>query len=131
MHTAVWTGDDMIVFGGFDGTVEVADGSAWDGAAWTPLPANPELAARYRHTATWLADAAVMVVFGGSTAANLGADDGSVYDPTSGWTKAVVTAIEGRFEHTAVSTGTRVIVWGGLNAASTALASGGIYDPAK
>lgn len=60
-HTAVWTGSDMIVWGGnFFG-----DGARYSlGAnAWTALPATDAPSARYLHSAVWTGTE--MIVWGG------------------------------------------------------------------
>jgi hypothetical protein len=41
------------------------------------------------------------------------------------------SAPAGRYEHTAVWTGSKMIVWGGVTAASTETDTGGVYDPSS
>ncbi len=57
---------------------------------------------------------------------------GGVYDPaTDTWTTTTAAgAPEGRWFHSAVSTGSKMIVWGGWRTNGDVLDSGGIYDPA-
>jgi hypothetical protein len=67
-HTLVWTGEEMIVWGGFDGASYLSTGARYDPAAdaWTPTtsttPAVP--AARQDHSAVWMGTE--MIVWAGS-----------------------------------------------------------------
>jgi len=65
-HTAVWTGSDMIVWGGY----HTSNGYSGDGACynptsntWTALTASGAPSPRYNHTAIWTGTE--MVVWGG------------------------------------------------------------------
>src|SRR5207245_2894679 len=58
--TAVWSGDEMIIWGGFtnDSTgrrIALRDGAAYSPAAqtWRSLPTNTLYPARFLHTAVW------------------------------------------------------------------------------
>jgi len=128
-HTAVWTGAEMIVWGGrfpVSG-VGLATGAAYDPLtdSWraTALPGAP--AARYLHTAVWTGSE--MIVWGGNPGAFA---TGGRYDPVADtWTPTTIQgAPTGRSYHTAAWTGTEMIVWGGLGT-PTGLATGGLYDP--
>lgn len=131
-HTAVWTGDKMIIWGGgldkSGGTVTWNDGAIYDPAAntWTPLPAAP-VVRRMNHTAVWTGTE--MIIWGGQT--NNGTallNDGARYNPASNaWTVLAASPLGARVNHTAVWTGTNMIVWGGHN--SVASNDGASYDP--
>jgi N-acetylneuraminic acid mutarotase len=125
-HTAVWTGTEMIVWGGtvIDPT---NTGARYNPSTdtWTPTAVSASVSAVADHTAVWTGSK--MVVWGGQ--AIVGPIIGGVYDPvTNTWTTvSTVNAPRDRYLHTAVWTGSRMIVWGGVSAESNA---GGIYDPA-
>jgi hypothetical protein len=121
---AVWTGSQMIVWGGYDGTAAVQSGGRYDVATdtWAPTSigaGTPE--ARDYFRVAWTG--AEMIVWGGS-----GSDyfnNGGRYDPWDDtWTATSTTAApQPRRFHTAVWTGNQMIVWGG----EPYTASGGIY----
>jgi N-acetylneuraminic acid mutarotase len=126
--TAVWTGREMIVWGGQAAGTAVATGARYDPQSdtWTALPAASAPTARFDHTAVWTGRE--MIVWGGwdgTTSANTGAR----YNPvTNAWTALTTTAAPAaRREHSAVWTGREMIVWGGSD--GTALNTGGKYDP--
>lgn len=88
-HGAVWTGRQMIVWGGSDEITGdnlpglLQDGASYDPAsnAWTPLPPSP-LAARYGQVAVWTGEE--LIVWGGCCKSVFGADgfrDGAAYRP--------------------------------------------------
>ena len=65
-HTAVWTGSEMIVWGGWDRYVGCFnDGGRYNPTAnsWTAVSSPGAPAARYLHTAVWTGSE--MIVFGG------------------------------------------------------------------
>jgi len=144
LHTAVWTGAEMIVWGGWDGTgVAYNNGGRFDPAtdSWTfsslTNGAGSDVpSARFRHTAVWTGTK--MIVWGGRDVAGAAFNNGGLYDPaTDTWSVSTLTAATGanvpsaRQLHTAVWSGTHMIVWGGTpDTASHALNSGGSYDPA-
>jgi putative metal-binding protein/HYR domain-containing protein len=130
LHTAVWAGDRMIVWGGSDGSPAgpLATGARYDpqSDAWTPVSASNAPAGRYDHTATWTGNE--MLVWGGLGIGSL--QSGARYDPGRDlWSPMTVTnAPAARFDHTAVWTGRLLLVWGGVGEGAI-LESGGRYDP--
>jgi N-acetylneuraminic acid mutarotase len=133
--SAVWTGKEMIVWGGAGDRRALGDGASYDPAAqrWTPLPSSP-LIARRAHTAVWTGDR--MLVFGGQGAREgcrraCALDDGAAYEPASGtWSPIPVAPIAARFGHTAVFVRGRMVVWGGAAEGGAALGDGASYDVA-
>ena len=131
-HTAVWTGTEMIIWGGYDGGY-LNDGGRYNPTlnSWTPLPvvAGATPAPRLNHTAVWTGSA--MLVWGGAGGTNL-FNDGGLYDPAQNlWTSVgggVLNAPKARLFHTAVWTGNAMIVWGGSGAGGL-LNDGGVYNP--
>ena len=81
-HTAVWTGSEMIVFGGMSSVgTTYGDGSRYDPATdtWQLLPASGSPGARQSHVAVWTGTE--MVVWGGRADAT-----GGRYNPaTDSW----------------------------------------------
>ncbi len=129
-HTAIWTGVEMIVWGGSQGT-PLNTGGRYDPAtdSWTPTSTGAHVPApRHRHQAVWTGTE--MIVWGGSGDSNL--NTGGRYDPlTDSWTTTSTGADvpTPRHSHTAVWSGSAMIVWGGSNNLSQ-LNTGGRYEPA-
>ncbi len=112
-HTAVWTGSEMIVWGGFNGSFLNTGGRYNPGTgSWTATSTTSAPAGRDRYTAVWTGSE--MIVWGGFNGSYL--NTGGRYNPgTDSWTATSITsAPAGRYEHTAVWTGSQMIVWGGL-----------------
>lgn len=128
--TAVWTGTEMIVWGGTESGAGVAAGAAYNPAtdAWRALPTTGAPASAARHTAVWTGSE--MIVWGGVDAMGRPLASGARYDPSSDtWRPmAAAGAPAARSGHTAVWTGSEMIVWGGSDGASD-LDTGARYDP--
>jgi N-acetylneuraminic acid mutarotase len=125
--TAVWTGAEMIVWGGTDNSsAALATGGRYDPVLdrWLPMTGNGAPAARADHTAVWTGS--VMIVWGGDTPGTT-FNTGGRYDPVANtWTPTTLTgAPVARSHHGAVWTGSEMIVWGGTGGGST----GGRYNP--
>lgn len=132
---AVWTGEEMIIWGGeTDGGVMLDDGAAYNPTtdSWRPI-GNSGLAPRMEPTAVWTGSE--MIVCGGVDATKpgwLSYGDGARYNPfTDVWTPLPARGAPGsRTGHTAVWTGERMIVWGGRELPSDArLNDGASYHP--
>jgi Kelch motif len=142
-HTAVWTGEVVLFWGGNeafakedDGYRPVepigrADGGIYDPATdqWRPLPSAP-LAGRLHHVAAWTGRE--MLVFGGRDATAAFAD-GAAFDPTtSTWRKlAIKGGPSSRASPGAAWTGRELVVIAGSDAKGRALDDAFAYDPAK
>ena len=137
--TAVWTGTEMIVWGGTgDAFDEKGDGARYNPETdkWTPLPAAP-IDARLQHTAVWTGTE--MIIFGGLKIDNFlyneywsSFGDGAAYNPASNTWRPLnpQNAPSSRTAHSAVWTGTEMLVWGGRYLPDyTFLNSGASYDP--
>ena len=123
---AVWTGTEMLVWGGADSesslagdTHVAADGAAYDPRTetWRRLSASP-LAARHDPIAVWTGDR--LVVLGGqpvvSQAVEFGYADGATYDPATDRWQILPTAVPPRGHpltwDTAVQAGPgRLLAW--------------------
>ena len=128
-HTAVWTGSEMIVWGGFNGSINVNTGGRYNPStdSWTRTSTTNAPAARDAHTAVWTGSE--MIVWGGEGSGSY-LNTGGRYNPgTDSWTATSTTnAPAGRAVHTAVWTGSEMIVWGGFDGSSY-FNTGGRYNP--
>ena len=138
-HTAVWTGTEMIVWGGFGNYFFSPSGGRYNPSTdtWaasslvTGSGANvPE--GRYFHVAVWTGSE--MIVWGGTNSTGV-LNTGGRYDPsTDTWAASSLTSGSGpnvpapRRSPVTVWTGSEMIVWGGTDEAA-ALDGGGRYDP--
>ena len=113
-HTAVWTGAEMIVWGGRGTTGFFDTGLRYDPAtdSWSKISSVGAPSGRFGHAAVWTGE--VMVVWG---ARSLGppTNTGGQYDPaTDSWSPtSLIDAPAGRIGPTGVWTGDVVIFWGG------------------
>ncbi|MBL9127241.1 MAG: hypothetical protein JNL97_06330, partial [Verrucomicrobiales bacterium] len=130
-HTAVWTGDVAIFWGGITGSGTPSgigyrydpDTDAWGAVSEINAPSP-----RRGHSAVWTPQG--MIVWGGLGSVFLA--NGATYSVASGNWNPLPTqnAPAERDDHLAVWTGARMLVWGGRNATGL-LANGGLYDPAS
>ena len=140
-HTAVWTGTEMIVWGGY--FYDVAPHWSNTGArynpstdSWTATNLINAPDARAAHTAVWTSTE--MIVWGGAYRDFSGlhfANTGGRYNPgTDTWTNTSTTNTpDARAGHTAVWTSTEMIVWGGSYLDDSGyhyFNTGGRYNPA-
>jgi N-acetylneuraminic acid mutarotase len=134
-HTAVWTGVEMIVWGGQFSNTWKDDGGRYDPAAdaWIPTSTAGAPGRRFEHTAVWTGSE--MIVWGGADGVAIWnfLNSGGRYDPaTDTWAAtSMIDAPVARVFHTAVWTGSEMIVWGGDNYDPFPVFtnSGGRYDP--
>ena len=129
-HTAVWTGSEMIVWGGVyptnTGGRYNPSTDSWTATSMTNVPS-----ARFYHTAVWTGSE--MIVWGGLDAVGDDVNTGGRYDPrTNTWTATSMTNVpSARDGHTAVWTGSEMIVWGGFVGGNNPsfFNTGGKYNP--
>src|SRR6266566_3911263 len=131
-HTAVWTGSEMIIWGGFDGIINLNTGGRYTPGtdSWTATSTTNAPTMRAFHTAVWTGSK--MVVWSGRD--NAGArNTGGRYDPsTDSWTATSTTNVpDARIFHTAVWSDitNEMIVWGGTPDNVTYFNTGGRYNP--
>jgi N-acetylneuraminic acid mutarotase len=132
-HTAVWTGTEMIIWGGCTLDTNRSCHALPQGApsaynpvsdTWRVIP-DGGIEGRTKHTAVWTGSE--MIIFGGIHVTLL--NTGARYNPsTNTW---VATAFgQSRMEHTAVWTGREMIIWGGREPTTTSsFNTGGRYNP--
>jgi len=127
--TAVWTGSEMIVWGGYDGS-RINTGGRYNPStdSWTAITTTNAPTGRTGHTAVWTGTE--MIVWGGTLDGFRGLNTGGRYNPsTNTWTPTTtLNAPEARFDHTAVWTGSEMIVWGGVTEHDD-FSTGGSYNP--
>ena len=116
-HQAVWTGHEMIVWGGFNwprqtDPVLLNDGGRYNPASdsWMPISTVGAPPAGYNYTSVWTG--VEFIVWNGTS--------GGRYNPSTD-TWRPVSAVAAPATGTAVWTGTKMIVWG--------VAGGAQYDP--
>ncbi len=120
-HTLLWTGKEMIVWGGGNANKVLNDGARYNPArdAWKPISTDGAPSPRYGHVSVWTGKE--MIVWGGSAREASAASDyfesGARYDPETDTWKPISTvgAPKGRVSVTAVWTGTEMVLWGGVN----------------
>jgi N-acetylneuraminic acid mutarotase len=134
-HTAVWTGTEMIVWGGQSYPFVLNTGGRYNPStdSWTATSTTNAPVARYQHTAVWTGTE--MIVWGGRDAFSHALNTGGRYDPgTDRWTHTSIrnNPPSGREGHTAVWTGSQMIIWGGAYHAigpPVYFNTGGRYNP--
>ena len=127
-HTAVWTGSEMIVWGGTDGQGNFLNtGARYNPTtdSWMPTSTINAPSGRDFHTAIWTGSE--MIVWGGTS---LGGTGGRYNPTTDSWmpTSTINVPLAG-LGHTAVWTGSEMIVWGGYLFQPGFLNTGGRYNP--
>jgi hypothetical protein len=128
-HTMVWTGTEMIVWGGNNCT-DLNTGGRYNPATdtWAPTSTGSNCpSGRYWHVAVWTGTD--MIIWGGLYGSGNPLNTGARYTPSSNtWmpTSTGTNCPSARSGHTAVWTGTEMIIWGG-----TYNTTGGRYNPSN
>jgi hypothetical protein len=142
-HVAVWTGHEMIVWGGLArresagpaGFFDARDGAAYDPKADTwRLISDAPIDGGLGYSAVWTGSE--MILWGESTGGRRGNEaTGAAYKPeTDSWRLITASPLSPRSGHVAVWTGQEMVVWGGnLTAYETERydGEGAAYDPAS
>ena len=138
-HRTVWTGTEMIVWGGIGEDGYLADGGRYHplNNQWFSMAAQNAPGPRWNHSATWTGTE--MIVWGGSDGLLL--FDGGRYNPANNTWSPMSTANgpNARASHSAVWTGSRLVIWGGFifdhvywdSYTVKPTDTGGIYNPAS
>lgn len=117
LHSAIWTGREMILWGGQPiGSHELASsGGCYDPNtdSWRPTSLVNVPRGRLNHTAVWTGRE--MIVWGGYDTDGSSLNSGGRYNPrTDTWSPtAIADAPSARSSHAAVWTGREMLVWGG------------------
>jgi hypothetical protein len=113
-HTAVWTGLQLIIWGGRNTNGPLADGARFAILGWLPISEVDAPPGLVGSTATWTGSE--MVVWGGETASGTLSNGFYRYRADSDDWLFTVSLLSRRRDHTAVWNGTRLLVWGGETA---------------
>jgi N-acetylneuraminic acid mutarotase len=145
-HSAVWTGDSMLIWGGqqLSGARFMADGLIYQPGTqeWTLIPKAP-LAPRADQTAVWTGSEMLVWAGGNPHLFEIVYGDGAAYNPaTKRWRALPESPLSPRIYLTAVWTGRQMIAWGGgvlgeqaeqpitqVVAPGTLFNDGAAYDP--
>ncbi|HOW66290.1 MAG TPA: hypothetical protein P5186_09040 [Candidatus Paceibacterota bacterium] len=157
-HQAIWTGTEMVVWGG-EGMTNLPQESIFPSRtysflntggrynpatdSWNPISTDGAPEGRADFTMVWTGHKAI--VFGGRTSTRIGSpypitalNNGALYDPVKDqWTSMIAPdPVNPRYLHTAVWTGHEMFVWGGLGVSNLTITglpnnSGGRYDPIR
>ncbi len=129
-HTAVWTGTQMIVWGGTNGTQNFKSGGVYDPGtdSWSPTSEGTNCpTARVGHSAAWLSTR--MAIWGGWDGSSNYYATGSKYNPsTDAWNAITTTGAPlARRDHVGVAFdgGNTLYVWGGRTTTTLGTQSGG------
>ncbi len=131
-HTAVWTGNEIIIWGGGIGGIELNTGGRYNPTtdSWIEVNVSGSPIARVSHSAVWTGNE--MVIWGGRYLRNgfHYLQSGGRYNPTTdSWSATNLSnAPSRRGSHSSVWDGNKVIIWGGYDGASY-FNSGSQYDP--
>jgi hypothetical protein len=130
---SVWTGTELVIWGGWDGgTGVLGDGAAYDPAARTWRRLAPAPIESKAPLAAWTGEE--MIVWGTAIRFPSAPMDGAAYDPASDTWRRIADAPIRLTDSTPVWTGEEMIVFGaaldGNNHAETETAVGAAYDPA-
>jgi N-acetylneuraminic acid mutarotase len=126
-HTAVWSGAEMIVWGGGEGGLSLGTGGRYHPGTdtWTDVSDANAPVPRHAHAAVWTGSR--MLIWGGYDG-SASVDSGGTYDPSTNSWSTMATYLLPRSDAMALWTGTRMLVWGG-QANGLYLSDGGRYDP--
>ena len=136
-HTAVWTGQEMVIWGGMNSILSEAyilsSGSRYNPSTdtWISTTNTDRPAARVAHTAIW--NGSEMIVWGGSAGDWQYLTSGAKYNPvTDTWLPtAPADGLLPRYGHSAIWTGNAMVIWGGSTRVFDTInpRTGGLYYP--
>lgn len=129
-HASVWTGSELLVWGGRDENTLVPGGARYNPTSdtWSSMATAGQPASRSHCTAVWTGSQ-MLVWGGGFTTLPV---TGGRYQPSTDTWSAMNTngAPTGRYAHTAIWTGSRMVIWGGRDLTTGLFDTGSRYDPA-
>lgn len=127
-----WTGDQLLVWGGFDlAGMPKNDGARYDPAAdrWTTLPPAP-LAPRGDVASAWTGRE--LIIWGGEGTAREIYSDGAAFDPTTNkWRRLSSAPLTARAGAQGIWLNTTVLITGGRTSSAEASDDVAVYTPAN
>lgn len=130
-HSSVWTGTEMIIWGGFSGGRPLNTGSRYDPLTdtWTGIALAQAPEPRGDHVATWTGTQ--MLVWGGSVSQASQLASGGRYDPVADqWTPiSQAGAPSPRGRSASVWSGSEWLIWGGYSPPFLLFGDGARYNP--
>ena len=127
---AVWTGHEMIVWGGDDGLNFLNTGGRYDPVqdVWRPTSLTGAPSPRFGHSFVWTGDR--LIVWAGAISFAGDTNTGALYDPvTDTWSPTTTIGAPSPRNHQAsIWTGSQMLVWGGISLGSD-VNDGALYDP--
>jgi cellulose/xylan binding protein with CBM9 domain/fibronectin type III domain protein/galactose oxidase-like protein len=130
-HSTVFTGTEVIIWGGGRQGVFLNDGARYNLAnnTWTPISQTGAPAGRWHHAAVWTGTE--MIVWGGRANffANNHFNNGAAYNPANNTWRPITSfgAPVGRSHMAAVWTGSQMLIWAGIGDGDVQLADGVRY----
>ncbi len=135
LHTAVWTGSELVIWGGRGPGGALGDGARWSPATdrWTAMQSDASApSGRWDHVGLWTGSE--LVVWGGRNAASEGLlDDGARWDPRTDRWRTMLSSPDQPTARTRPAfawTGSELVVFGGLGAGVDGTADGARWSPA-
>jgi N-acetylneuraminic acid mutarotase len=128
-HTAVWTGSEMIIWGGINNNAGTLfnSGARYNATndTWSTMSTTNAPGARQGHVGVWTGSK--MIIWGGYNMNSQSFNSGGIYDPVNNtWTATSTTgAPVARSNRVGIWTGSEMIVWGG----DSFTFDGGRYNP--
>nr|HPR65020.1 hypothetical protein [Thermoanaerobaculia bacterium]HXK69244.1 hypothetical protein [Thermoanaerobaculia bacterium] len=135
-HTAVWSGSQMLIWGGWDWSTCLNTGGRYtpgNPGSWQTMTTTNAPIQRRGHTAVWTGSE--MIIWGGADQAGMSftyLNNGGRYTPGGAWIDVDDTDPDTpspRLGHSAVWTGREMIIWGGSAGFYSFIGDGGRYDP--
>jgi hypothetical protein len=112
-HSAIWTGNEMVVWGGLHAAA-LRSGGLYNtlSDSWRSTAIEEDTPSGYYNSAVWTGKE--LITWGGLDS-GIWLNKGGHYDPTNNeWTPTQMEgAPEARYGHTAIWTGSEMIIWGG------------------
>jgi serine/threonine protein kinase len=132
-HSAIWTGKEMIIWGGGSRSQYLNNGAAFNPATrqWRAISTENAPSGRWTHGAVWTGRE--MLVWGGRSSfqPSQNKNDGGAYNPASDTWRPLRQAdgLTPRSQFAVAWTGREMLVWGGWTDGRHCLFDGARYDP--
>ncbi len=136
LHTALWTGSELVIWGGRGSTGALGDGARWNPMTdrWIAMQSDASApAARWDHVGLWTGSE--LVVWGGRNAASGGLlGDGARWDPRTDRWRVMLSSPDQpapRARPAYAWTGSEAVVFGGLGEQGGSAAGGARWEPSS